>query len=82
MRLSLVSLPPFLLFIGSSMIAHDVLKDATKRSRVYHRIILGMSCFDIIGSICYFLGRWPMPPDGLEGFGLTGGIGTQQTVNE
>ena len=65
--------------LGSSFIVYEVLSDAKKRRRVYHRIMCGMSCFDIIGSICYFLGRWPMPPDGLAGFGLSGGVGTDAT---
>ena len=42
---------------GSSFIVAEVLRDAQKRKKVYHRIMLGMSVFDIIGSICYFLGR-------------------------
>ena len=65
--------------LGSSFIVYEVLSDAKKRRRVYHRIMCGMSCFDIIGSVCYFLGRWPMPPDGLAGFGLSGGVGTDAT---
>ena len=65
--------------LGSGFIVFEVLSDAKKRRRVYHRIMCGMSCFDIIGSVCYFLGRWPMPPDGLEGFGLSGGVGTDAT---
>ena len=62
---------------GSSFIVAEVLRDAQKRKKVYHRIMLGMSVFDIIGSICYFLGRWPLPPEAVF---LPGGVGNQQTV--
>ena len=65
--------------LGSGIIVYEVISDVKKRKKVYHRIMCGMSCFDIIGSICYFLGRWPMPADGLAGFGLSGGVGTEGT---
>ncbi|KAL9188985.1 hypothetical protein ACHAXT_011475 [Thalassiosira profunda] len=62
--------------LGSSFIVAEVCRDRRKRSRVYHRIVAGMSLFDIVGSICYFLGRWPLPPDAEF---LPGGVGNQQT---
>ena len=63
--------------MGSSWIVIEVLRDAQKRKRVYHRIMLGMSSFDIIASMCYFLGRWPLPPDAPL---LPGGVGNKHTV--
>lgn len=69
----------FFSLLGSGFIVYEVISDVKKRRKVYHRIMCGMSCFDIIGSICYFLGRWPMPADGLSGFGLSGGVGTEAT---
>ena len=69
----------FFSLLGSSFIVYEVLSSSTKKRKVYHRIMCGMSCFDIIGSICYFLGRWPMPPDALEVWGQAGGIGTDGT---
>ncbi|MGK3740315.1 MAG: hypothetical protein ACI90V_007165 [Bacillariaceae sp.] len=62
--------------IGSAWIVSEVLRDKKKRGKIYHRIMLGLSCFDIVGSICYFLGRWPLPPDAVF---LPGGVGNQQT---
>jgi len=62
--------------MGSSWIVIEVLRDSSKRKKVYHRIMLGMSSFDIIGSMCYFLGRWPLPPDAPL---LPGGVGTKAT---
>lgn len=35
-----------------------------------------MSCFDIVGLMYHFLGRWPSPPDAVF---LPGGVGNQQT---
>lgn len=63
--------------MGSSWIVLEVLRDAQKRKKVYHRIMLGMSSFDIIASMCYFLGRWPLPPDAPL---LPGGVGNKHTV--
>ena len=47
---------------GSSYIVKDVLRDPKKRNEsTYHRIMLGLSCSDIITSFCLFLGTWVMP---------------------
>jgi len=66
----------FFSFSGSAWIASEVLRDKKKREKVYHRVMLGMSVFDMAASICFFLGRWPLPPDAPL---LPGGIGNQQT---
>ena len=49
--------------LGSSYIVQDVLRDPKKRSEsTYHRIMLGISCSDILFSFfCPFLGTWVMP---------------------
>ena len=66
----------FCSIVGSSLIVAEVSLSERKRNRCYHRIMFGMSICDIIASICYFLGRWPLPSDAAF---LAGGVGTQET---
>lgn len=49
--------------LGSSYIIQDVVRDPKKRNEsTYHRIMLGLSCSDIILSFfTFFLGSWAMP---------------------
>ena len=49
--------------LGSSYIIQDVLRDTQKRNEsTYHRIMLGLSCSDILFSFfSSFLGSWVMP---------------------
>ena len=48
--------------LGSSHIIQDVLRDPKKQNESpYHRIMLGLSCSDIIFSFCCFLSSWVMP---------------------
>ena len=47
--------------LGSSYVIQDVLRDPQKRKEsTYHRIMLGLSCSDIITSFVIFLGTWVM----------------------
>lgn len=60
--------PATLSIIGSSSIIYYVLTRRRKGNTVflYHRIMLGMSCSDLVASIVYFLGTW-LVPRGTEG---------------
>jgi hypothetical protein len=73
-------IPALLSIIGSSYIVYTVASDARKRKKIYHRIMLSLSCCDIIASTAYFLGTW-MIPKGTEGdfgpvYGASGNDGT------
>jgi hypothetical protein len=60
---------------GSSFIVTDVLRSPKNRSSPYHRIMLGMSICDLVASISYFLGRWPLPKNDPS---FSGGKGNTQ----
>jgi len=47
--------------ICSTYLVVSVLSDEKKRSRVYHRLIAGISIFDAINSFNLFLSTWPIP---------------------
>ena len=49
--------------LGSGYVIQDVLRDPRKRNEsTYHRIMLGLSCSDILISFFYaFMGSWLMP---------------------
>ena len=49
--------------IGSIYIVQDVLRNPRKRKEsIYHRLMLGLSIFDILSSFSlYFLTSWPQP---------------------
>jgi len=72
--LALMSKPSGVLsIIGSSYIVSDVLRDKRKRNSTYHRLMVGLSIVDIIGSLVGpFLSTWPMPRDS----GAWGAVGT------
>ena len=53
----------FASIIFSSIIAVTVLRDKKKRSKVYHRLLLGISCVDISSSFWLGLSTWPIPRD-------------------
>jgi hypothetical protein len=63
---------------GSSMIIYDVLRDKTKRSSLFHTLMVAMSVFDIFGSIAWGLTTLPIPE---YEYGETSGIyGTKGNV--
>jgi hypothetical protein len=66
----------FLSIAGSAFIVSDVLGSEKKRSLTYHRIMLGMSTCDLVASVSYFLGRWPLPKNDPS---FSGGRGTTHT---
>ena len=66
-QVALALLPKFsgLLSICASVwIVVEVLKEPSKRSNVYHRLLCGMSLWDGIVSASMFLSTWPMPTGG------------------
>lgn len=46
---------------GSFWIVVEVLADKSKRGNVFHRLILGMSLIDLLGSFGHFASTWPIP---------------------
>eukprot|EP00580_Thalassiosira_gravida_P020530 CAMPEP_0201679794 /NCGR_PEP_ID=MMETSP0494-20130426/49319_1 /ASSEMBLY_ACC=CAM_ASM_000839 /TAXON_ID=420259 /ORGANISM="Thalassiosira gravida, Strain GMp14c1" /LENGTH=447 /DNA_ID=CAMNT_0048163387 /DNA_START=131 /DNA_END=1474 /DNA_ORIENTATION=+ len=66
----------FLSFLGSTYIFQDVVIHRKTVHRVYHRLVLGLSCSDIIASIVNILSTWPIP-EGSDGVYLASG--TTQT---
>ena len=47
--------------IGSSYIVYHVLKNPKRRRAVQYQILLGLSLADIMASISFFVGTWPIP---------------------
>mmetsp|Transcript_30092 Transcript_30092/g.44601 ORF Transcript_30092/g.44601 Transcript_30092/m.44601 type:complete len:308 (+) Transcript_30092:3-926(+) len=60
---------------GSGLILTDVLRNPGKRQKIYYRILLGMSVYDLIGSCVMFIGTWFIP----KTFPIYGAIGNQMT---
>jgi hypothetical protein len=51
-----------IIFVDSGLIVFDSLRILeTKREKVHHRILLGLSCSDIIAFLCHFMSSWPIP---------------------
>eukprot|EP00584_Thalassiosira_punctigera_P007922 CAMPEP_0172535842 /NCGR_PEP_ID=MMETSP1067-20121228/7677_1 /TAXON_ID=265564 ORGANISM="Thalassiosira punctigera, Strain Tpunct2005C2" /NCGR_SAMPLE_ID=MMETSP1067 /ASSEMBLY_ACC=CAM_ASM_000444 /LENGTH=453 /DNA_ID=CAMNT_0013320799 /DNA_START=364 /DNA_END=1725 /DNA_ORIENTATION=+ len=66
----------FLSLCGSFFIFQDVVFHKKPIHRVYHRLVLGLSCSDMIASIVNILSTWPIP-EGSAGVYLASG--TTQT---
>jgi len=47
--------------ISSTFIIQHVLRDRKRRNLTYHRLLLGMSISDFVGSLMCFLSTWPIP---------------------
>ena len=47
--------------LGSLYIAQHVLRDAKKRTKTYHRLLVIMSLCDAVSSLSYFMSTWPIP---------------------
>jgi hypothetical protein len=60
----------------SAVMIYIILRDKTKRSRTYHRLMLGISCCDMSASFWLALSTWPIP----EGGGLWA-VGNDTTCN-
>ena len=48
-------------FLGSAFIVVEILRDRSKRSQIYHRLILGISITTLLSSIFFGLSTWPIP---------------------
>lgn len=66
----------FLSLLGSLFIFQDVVFHKKPIHRVYHRLVLGLSCSDMLASIVNILSTWPIP-EGTTGVYLASG--TTQT---
>ena len=53
--------------IASTLLILVILKSETKLKTIYHRIIFGMSCADVLASIATALNTLPMPKRGFYG---------------
>ena len=76
---TLALLPKFtgaLSLIGSAFIFQDVVFHKKTNHRVYHRIVLGLSCSDMVASVVNILSTWPIP-EGTPGVMFASG--TTQT---
>ena len=76
---TLALLPKFtgaLSLIGSTFIFQDVVFHKKTNHRVYHRIVLGLSCSDMVASVVNILSTWPIP-EGTAGVMFASG--TTQT---
>lgn len=75
---TLALLPKFTGFfsvVGSTYIFQDVVFHKNPIHRVYHRLVLGLSCADMVASIAIILSTWPIP----ETQGVYLASGTTQT---
>jgi hypothetical protein len=50
-------------FLFSLVIAITIFRDKKKFSKVYHRLIFGMSCADISSSLWLAMSTWPIPKE-------------------
>jgi NADH:ubiquinone oxidoreductase subunit 3 (subunit A) len=58
----------------------EVCRDRRKQNSVYHRLMLGYTCYNIFYSAGAFLSTWPVPADAqLESYRPYGASGTTQT---
>jgi len=74
--------PALLSIICSIMIIRRVLRSPNRRNDIYHRLICGLSCTDVICSTAYFLGTWLVPYGKIGGFGqVYGAIGNHATCS-
>ena len=54
----------FLSLMGSLFIFQDVIIHKRPIDRAYYRIMIGLSCSDMIASTVNIFSTWPIPPDG------------------
>lgn len=58
----------------SALIVFDILRILeTKNEKAHHRVLLGLSCSDIIAFFCHFMSTWPIP----RGASIYGAIGNE-----
>ena len=74
---SLALVPKFtgaLSLIGSLFILQDILRDKKKRTKsVYHKVMIGLSTFDVMSSIANIFSTWPSPADQAASIYLASG---------
>jgi hypothetical protein len=64
------------------MIIRRVLRSSNRRNDIYHRLICGLSCSDVISSTAYFLGTWLVPSREIGDFGpVYGAVGNHATCS-
>lgn len=85
---ALALIPKFtasLSFFGSAYIIQDSLRSRKKRQKVYHRLMIGLSAFDLVASTVNFLSTWPSPvgtPGAIWASGTTQTCTAQGWFNE
>ena len=62
--------------VSATFIAQHILRHPKRRSRVYHRLMLGMSLMDVICATKSFVSTWPVPEEALY---VVGNVGTMET---
>jgi hypothetical protein len=68
--------------VGSSLIIRDVIlvgKNKLDDISTRHRLLAGMSVFDLLSSSAWFLTSWPIPEDIPNGVSTLWNVGNQQT---
>jgi hypothetical protein len=68
----------FLSFCGSFWIVMEVLTEPSKRANVYHRLLCGMSLWDVVISATMFASTWPISSQ--EEY-VVWALGTEQTCS-
>lgn len=63
--------------VFSGCIVWTILRDQSRRNRIYHRILLGISCCDISASFWLSLSTWPIPSDS----NALWAVGSERTCN-
>ena len=79
---TLPKFPALCSILCSALIIRKVYFSPSKRSNIYHRIICGLSCADILASLAFFFGTWLVPANTVGGFGpVYGAIGNDATCS-
>lgn len=72
----LPKLTGLLSLLGSGWISIEVLSEPKKLQKVYHRLVLAMSLYDVMQSIWFFASTWPIPADTPNVYGASGNRGS------
>ena len=63
-------------FFGSGYIMVSVLRDRTKWTKPYHRLLFAMCTFDVFSSLALGLSTWPIPKGSDGVYAPLGTVGT------
>ena len=69
---------------GSSYIVYSLLgprRESELKTKLFNRLLLGLSVSDVLSSLLLFLGAWPMPADSLHSASLHANLGNQATCD-